>query len=111
MPFDPKVAMQEIDAALAPYTNLRAKFSDLSDEEQPTQHRVASLMGNTLLRLAPPGSYYASHTKAMQSGYGQQPTYLIPQFKGMLESLRDEYAAGSLRTVAELIHADLFADF
>jgi hypothetical protein len=37
--------------------------------------------------------------------------YKAMQLVGVLRALRDDYAAGHIRTVEELVHADVFADF
>ena len=42
---------------------------------------------------------------------GEVNAYNIPHVAGILGALRAAYASGYLATVAELIHADVFADF
>jgi hypothetical protein len=43
--------------------------------------------------------------------YGVGNGYSVGQLLGILRAMRADYAAGYLSSVAELIHADLFADF
>jgi len=61
-------------------------------------------------RLAPRGSRYvqdASHETLRRDG----PRSSLPTLAGILRALREDYEAGYMRSVEELIHADVFADF
>jgi hypothetical protein len=61
-------------------------------------------------RLAPRGSRYvldATSPKIFAADAGAA----VAQLAGIVRALRDDYEAGYMRTVAELIHADVFADF
>ncbi len=61
-------------------------------------------------RLAPPGSaYVADAHKAHDKAFYEQ--FAVVRLMNVIHALRDDYAAGYMRTVEELVHADLFADF
>jgi hypothetical protein len=57
----------------------------------------------------PHGSYQreVARIEAQKASVGWRTLGLF----GVLQGLRDDYAAGYMRTVEELVHADLFADF
>lgn len=60
-------------------------------------------------RLAPSGPYREQAADALNNPSAYSDTVLV--MAGVLDALRDDYRAGYLRSVEELIHADVFADF
>jgi hypothetical protein len=105
--------LKQIDAVLEKYRQLRAssQYSDCSDQPDDEVTSLTTLMCDTINRFAPVTSQYAESMKVMVKKYGVENTYLIPRIAGVLKALHDAYCAGYLSTVAELIHADVFADF
>jgi hypothetical protein len=61
-------------------------------------------------RLAPRGSRYVLDA-TNESIRVRRPGLAVAELAGILRALRDDYEAGYMRTVEELIHADIFADF
>ncbi len=62
-------------------------------------------------RLAPPNSVYIRNLKTTLPTFDPIDVERIEPYVGILEALREDYAAGYLRSVTELIHADVFSDF
>jgi hypothetical protein len=67
-------------------------------------------MASAIDRLAPPGSVYreqAAEVAQRKEWNGRKVVWLL----GILRAIRDDHAAGYTRSVSELLHAGLFADF
>lgn len=64
----------------------------------------------TIERVAPRGSRYMKNAQALFDR-GLLNASAIELAEGILIALRDDYAAGYLQRVEELIHADMFSDF
>ncbi len=69
-----------------------------------------SRMHAAILRWSAPADSYRRDVEQIEALPGAI-RYRAMQLVGVLRALRDDYAAGYLRTVEELVHADLFADF
>jgi hypothetical protein len=80
----------------------------IHDEQKARQARTRVLAA--VDRLTPSGSSYRRDASAVdgQSGYDG---YIAPKLAGILRALREDYAAGYMQTIENLIHANLFADF
>ena len=81
--------------------------------EQASQGRTPDASFRTRLaaaveRLAPPGSAYIRQVKQHENDIESKASYELSQ---AAKALRDDYAAGYVHTVAELLHAEVFADF
>jgi len=105
--------LKQIDAVLETHRQLRSRsrWDDCSDLPDAEVTLVATLMCDTVNRLAPPGSQYVESVKALVERYGVHNKYIVPHTAGILRALREAYGAGYLSAVTELIHADVFADF
>jgi pyruvate/2-oxoglutarate dehydrogenase complex dihydrolipoamide acyltransferase (E2) component len=68
--------------------------------------RMMSAIG----RLAPPGSAHRAQADEVDKKADHDSRKVV-WLAGVLRALRDDYTAGYLQTVTELVHADLFADF
>jgi hypothetical protein len=90
-----------------------AKY-DPSSGSAAEMSQTLSLFLSTIRKLAPPGSVYSNtvgdYEPHLSSGVIAISMALEP-VRGMLQALRNEYEAGYLESVVELIHADIFADF
>jgi len=104
---DQELIVKQITALLSEYERARisSPYADIgalaSTEEE---NRISTRLSAAIHRFAPPGSAYLAEFRLPG----------LPSYKtlaGILTALRDDYAAGYLQTVQELIHADLFADF
>jgi hypothetical protein len=61
-------------------------------------------------RLSAPGSAYREQAREIDANpYADEKK--VVSLVGVLRALRDDYAAGYMQTVTELVHQDLFADF
>lgn len=105
--------LKQIDAVLAKHQQLRSrsKYDDCSDQPDVETTALATLMCDTISRFASRDSQYFESMTAIVKRSGIENSYVIPHIAGVLRALRTAYEAGFLTTVAELIHADVFADF
>lgn len=108
MPLDQKVIVKQIDDILGRYH---------LDRPLPSSPEGISTVFNVLFsaihRLSPPGSAYVKNVKVYESymaGYASMSVAVEP-LRGLLRALRNDYEAGYLQSVVELVHADIFADF
>src|SRR5258708_23752140 len=104
MPTDAKEILAQIEAVLQEAARLQrgSPQDELSDRDRSVQNEAASLVGSAVLRLAPPASYFANQARDLRKNYGNQPSYVLPQYMGLLRALKTEYASGSVQTFAEL---------
>lgn len=107
------VIVKQIDQVLQRYEELRrrSQYDDLSDQGSSVTSELLSLVVATIERLAPPTSVYLTSTRATMKTMGEYNAVNIPYVVGNLRALRTAYQAGYLATVAELVHAEIFADF
>ena len=105
--------LQQLDAVIASYDDVRSrsKYDDLSDLKGVVSSEANARMQATIKRLAPQGSPHLVAAEAIMKQYGVGNGYAIGLLLGILRAMRADYAAGYLSSIAELIHADLFADF
>lgn len=90
-------------------TVLRA-VRGVSDYSPENEHlRAATRMGAAIERLAPPGSRYRKEADTTNRGF--EGWTQVQQLHGILQALCEDYRAGYLETVHEIIHASVFADF
>jgi hypothetical protein len=110
MALDQKAITQQIDQILAKCDSHSRPGED---------SKVVNTLFSAIHRLAPPGSVYARNAKLYEQyltkeNVGGLPNSIIvalDPLRGILQALRDEYEAGYLQSVFELVHADIFADF
>ena len=107
---DKQAILEQIDRALERWRAARARsqYDDLSDLHAEAVG-VITVAAATIRRVAPPGSQYLSTAERGLELTSQE--YQLEALVGVLFALRDDYDAGYLSSVHELIHADLFADF
>ncbi len=89
----------------------RARYDDLSDQKGVGTSECMARAHAAIHRLAPIGSSHRVAADGLMKQYGVGNGYALGQLVGILRALREDYAAGYLSSVAELIHADVFADF
>jgi hypothetical protein len=83
---------------------------DVSDVGDATLIEFITLLASAVDRLAPRGSVYASSAKEIRSS-GDLAGYRVKALIGVARALREDYAAGYVTSVEEILHADVFADF
>jgi hypothetical protein len=108
-----KTILEQLDAVIKDCADVqsRAKYEDLSDLKSAIASESITRMQAAIARLAPPGSPHRDAASDIRKVYGVNNGYAVGLLLGVLRGMRADYAAGYLSSVAELIHADLFADF
>lgn len=110
---DHTAILQQIDGALELMKNARArsKWDDLSDlkEELP---ELVTVLADIIQRFAPAGSAYRQKADELVRDHGTRNFHIQQEaLHGIVKALRRAYASGYLKTVQELVHASMFADF
>lgn len=103
---DAAIVVAELDDLLAQWEQLRrsTRHSDCSDKPHESVTLV-TLMAAAIDRYAPPGSVYRQHGPIL-------PAHIsLEALPGIVHALRKDYDAGRMRTLSELVHADVFGDF
>lgn len=72
--------------------------------------RVSTRARAAIQRYAPPGSPYEGEAIKVAEGEGGDQ-WQAEQLTAIVHALRDDYAAGGLLAIEEIVHADLFDDF
>ena len=95
--------LKQIDSALQMWElhRTQSRYDDLSDlPDRALLTEIKTVVSATIDRLAPPNSPYR-----------QTMNEVLANRIGALRALRRDYAAGYLRSVRNLVRAELFADF
>jgi hypothetical protein len=105
--------LTQIDAALSRFDQVtaQARGPEWSNVPDSDIIEVETALIATIERLSPSGSRYR---EAVQESIGINVNYhaqIARDAVGVLKALRADYVAGYLRSIEELIHADLFGDF
>jgi polyhydroxyalkanoate synthesis regulator phasin len=109
-----KTVVAQIDsvlnrAGIAPGTSAtRASFRELGDAQLT---RLSTSWLSAIERLSPPGSAYPEQARDEVANRGVASATTLTILAGMLQALRDDYEAGFVVSLAELVHADVFGDF
>jgi hypothetical protein len=113
MALDPAAAIAEMDSIIDEWKRLRAKskHDDCSDHPDGEITRVMTLMQAAIERFAQSGSSYRKTVDLYIQKHFNHPHICTTNFIGILQALRADYAAGRLRGIEELVHADTFSDF
>jgi len=74
------------------------------------QGAACTRLSAAIERYARPGSSYRDETQRINSSKGHAESRAV-ELLGVAQALRDDYAAGHMRSVEELVHADVFSDF
>lgn len=113
-----QAAVRQIDDALASYDaackEWLRKSTVIGGEPYLSMPRLEAtklltLLESTFRRLIPDAGYGRTPQKTIAGVQGD--TYPIMTYAGMLAALREDYIAGRLQAIRELIQADLFSDF
>ena len=113
MNIDQSVVLNQIDLAIerAKDERSRSKHDGRSDLDEVEINEILTMLAATIDRLAPPGTTYLKNAHEVLSKYGRDNPCNIPSLVGILKALRNDYLAGHLQAIHELIHADIFSDF
>jgi hypothetical protein len=122
MPLDTMAALAEIDAALTRYEEVEQRYQEVIPSRDPAErtdyisapHHVYSetitLLDETIRRWAPTPDYGSRALKSLRGEPGRESQH-IRILAGILKSLRNDWAAGALRTFKERVQSDVFSDF
>src|SRR5689334_19828748 len=104
--------MSPIDAVVAQIDELLEAYADgtsgtldpvmLAGKPDAEARALSTRLAAAIERLAPETSSYVRAARAVTL----IPAYAAEEFAGILRALREDYAAGYMTTVEELIHAD-----
>ncbi len=90
--------------------DLRKSENENGYLEDYDARRIATRARAAIRRYAPPGSAYEDDaTVVAESDWAD--SFKAEQFAAIVHALRDDYAAGGLSAIEEIVHADLFDDF
>jgi hypothetical protein len=108
-----EAALDQIDALIADAKGRVQKDGWGRENFHPSgmdSEAMASRLRAAILRFAPPGSAYRQR-EAEIAEERSHISYRGVSLLGLLMAMRDDIAAGYLQTIAEVLHASLFADF
>ncbi len=108
-----ETVLAEIDSVLAEYkaAEERHAFQDWGSESLSEFNRMTALLSAIIARISPPRSAYPSQAEAVvKREAARGGPDVIRSLEGILQALRADYAADRIKTFAELVHSDLFAD-
>lgn len=102
----------QLDALLTKYANLRqaSQYDDLSDLPRVDRQSLVTRSRSAIFRIAGAQSTYATEVERILEGKPQL-SHHTPYIVGIVQALRDDLDDGHLKTLVELVHADVFADF
>ena len=102
-----KIIVEQLDRVLNRLKNVKQRYIDDWDAVSEVLTSILAALD----RLAPPGSQYSRQANQMVQDYENNPPVLMGRLGGVLQALRNDYDDGSMQSLQELIHADLFSDF
>ena len=105
--------LSQLDNVIDMYRGLRSKskYDDLSDLKGPETNKLLTMARATIERIGGKNSVYTRQAETALDKYGTDSFRNIVILGGIVEALKEDLLAGNLRTIQELIHAELFADF
>lgn len=108
--FDKRTVLTQIDALLAEVERARAAsphddYSGGLPEEE--MRAITTRLMAAIVRLAPQGSVYFEQASEVTGNQGP----MMQDLAGIILALRADIEAGYVDTLAELVHAEVFADF
>jgi hypothetical protein len=106
--------LKQIDNVLQYVERTKTIISKIYDEgDRPLKEicEAVTLLDSTIDRLAPPGSRYREIARSEVDRNHPTNDVNVDVLVGILIAFRQDYATGSLQSVQELVHANMFADF
>lgn len=111
MALAPDVIVRQLSSVVDAYENEVAS-ADGRDDHRLDEHAARHLLTRALAaieRTAPPSSAYRAQAQSVMEADGWTG-FKATEVVAIVRALRDDYADGAMRTVEELVHADLFGD-
>jgi hypothetical protein len=105
--------VSQLETVIAGANELRqgSQYDDASDRPDELLMQARLRLAGAIERFAPPGSEYMEAVSRTNEYYGASHALAMIELSGVAAALRDDYAAGYLTTVQELVHGELFEDF
>ena len=113
VPVDASIVITQLDALIAEIERGVQKDpvgGDWYRSDDIVERAMRTRAFAAIQRLAPAGSTYLDEARRLTERNGADG-WMVVRLAGILRGLRDDYAAGYVQTVEELVHADVFADF
>jgi len=108
----PQAVIAQIDDVLKPYIAIEPRLQ--RPDHDIADHTVSELLTSMLAcieRTTREGSAYRVQARKVQGMHAHILSGMVAPMAGILRAVRDDYKADRLRSVEELIHADVFSDF
>ena len=103
--------VRQLDTLLERNRSAWQQLQHLDDEIPPSLVRGLLTSAEAMIeRLAPPDSPYVRNATSILESSSHDP-YKLEMIIGIIEALREDYAAGTLVPVTQLIRAEIFDDF
>jgi hypothetical protein len=84
--------------------------SNVDEDDDAACERAMTLAVAAIERLAPPASYYVRKVREI-SGDDGAVAYHLKRVAGLLRAFEDDVKQDRVRSVVELVHAEVFSDF
>jgi hypothetical protein len=109
------ITQKEAEAALKHVRNLLDEFDQFGWDYGPCPSfqlsRIITKQLVVIERLTSYGSVYRKNANSALSRWGASNKFTASRLIGIIEAIVEDYEAGVLKTMEELIHADVFHDF
>lgn len=109
---DTKVFIQQLDSILETYDRYsqQSNHNDLSDLSKPDRQALVTRASAAVDRIAGKNSAYSKEITRIIS---QNPALHrhTSSVMGVVQALRDDLGDGYLKSLTEVVHGDIFADF
>lgn len=91
----------------------KSRYPDGSDIPEVVRVELVTRAQALIARFAPSGTSYVANVEQLAKQYPplSHSHMFISEIPGILNALSKDYSAGYLKTIKELIHADVFSDF
>jgi hypothetical protein len=114
MALETQTVLDQIDALLGPILPRLTQdpmYGGYVDGDDHLVSQDRARLTATIARFTTPGSTYAVQVHEINHSTKEHDGKKAAKLVGVLSAVREDIAAGYLQTVAELVHADVFADF
>ncbi|MBK7845121.1 MAG: hypothetical protein IPJ71_15795 [Bdellovibrionales bacterium] len=109
-----QAVVSQIDGILQKYAGIVSRINQSGVYQEIDSNHLAeatSAIHSTIARFSPAGSKHISNADACIKQLGVANSHGTEILFGILGALKAEYASGSLLSIQELIHGDVFSDF
>lgn len=113
MTVNSKTVLTQIDTLVEDYQTIirQAEYGNYDNISGITAAEFLTRAAGVIERFAPVDSAYRQSISLTYQGYEHLYPGKINSYVGALKALRADYEAGTLRSITELVHADVFGDF